>query len=356
MVADILQLTQNAVHTKDVESHVIVFFSHLVWNAEQRRPRAAVRIMGLFLLWLVAPQFLDQLLIAPLMGIIGMATRVSGLWLEQGLHLFLYLAAVFLVTWAATRFLDRRMLVDLGLRLSRSWWIDLLAGLALGALLMTLVFVAQLLLGWVTVTGVFQLRLARLPFLFGLVGPILLFIGVAIVEELMFRGYLLHNLAEGLNTSRLRAQIAIVLAWIISSLLFGLLHIFNPNSSWASTLNLMLAGVMLGLPTVLTGSLALPMGLHFTWNLFQGNIYGFPVSGNDFTGVTVIAVRQQGPPLWTGGSFGPEAGLLGLCAVALGCVLIVWWVRWRHGEARLWQPLAIYSKPGPQNEGKREYV
>ncbi len=266
--------------------------------------------------------------------------RIDGLWAEQIVHFVLYLLGVFGVTWIATSFLDRRQIQDLGLHLSRIWWIDFLAGLLLGALLMTLLFAVQWLLGWVTVTGAFQLRLSGVPFLAGLVGPILLFIAVAFVEELMFRGYLLHNLAEGLNTSRIRARVAIVLAWMISSLLFGLLHIFNPNSSWASTVNLTLAGVMLGLPTVLTGSLALPIGLHFTWNLFQGNVYGFPVSGNDFTGVTVIAIRQHGPALWTGGSFGPEAGLLALCAVALGCALIVWWVRWRYGATRLWLPLA----------------
>ena len=92
---------------------------------------------------------------------------------------------------------------------------------------------------------------------------------------------------------------------------------------------------MFGLGFVLTGELALPIGLHLTWNLVQGNLYGFPVSGKMQYATTVIAVEQHGPELWTGGAFGPEAGLLGILATVAGMAAIVGWVKWRYGDLSL---------------------
>jgi hypothetical protein len=102
----------------------------------------------------------------------------------------------------------------------------------------------------------------------------------------------------------------------------------------------MLAGVFLGLAYVLTGELAIPIGLHITWNFFQGNVFGFPVSGGDFSQATFIAIEQGGPDVWTGGAFGPEAGLMGIVAMLVGSGLIVLWVRWRRGSVGLHLPLA----------------
>jgi hypothetical protein len=85
---------------------------------------------------------------------------------------------------------------------------------------------------------------------------------------------------------------------------------------------------------LLTGELALPIGLHISWNFFQGNVFGFPVSGNAMP-TRVFAVEQGGDALLTGGAFGPEAGVIGLVAMLVGAGLIAAWVRITRGELHL---------------------
>ena len=134
-----------------------------------------------------------------------------------------------------------------------------------------------------------------------------------------------------------------MIATLLSSAVFGLLHLGNPNAGFISTFNIFVAGALLfALGVLLTGELAIPIGVHITWNFFQGNVFGFPVSGIEFRMATFISIQQGGPELWTGGAFGPEAGLLGLAAILLGGALTATWVRWRSGRARLRTQLAEY--------------
>jgi hypothetical protein len=268
--------------------------------------------------------------------------------LSDRLTLFaLRLIAVVLGTWFVVRFIDHRPWSQMGLQFDRLWWIDLLFGLFLGALLMSFVFVVEYVAGWVRVRDSFVVDLNATPFIVALIGPLVVSLVISIIEELLARGYQLRNLAEGLNMPSIGPSGAIVASWVISSSLFGLLHVFNPNATWFSTLYLMLTGVFFGLGYVLTGRLGLPIGLHFAWNFVQGNIYGFPVSGNIFGGATVISIEQGGPPLWTGGAFGPEAGLLGIAAILLGCLLTLLWVQARYKRVAFYLPLACFRPLHP---------
>jgi hypothetical protein len=152
------------------------------------------------------------------------------------------------------------------------------------------------------------------------------------MEEVVVRGYLLTNVAEALRPFGPWGAVALAVA--LSSVTFGALHAANPNATAVSVAGIALAGVMLGLGYVLTGEVGLPAGLHVTWNVFLGPVYGLPVSGADF-GVSLLVVRTSGPALLTGGAFGPEAGLLGAGASVLGSGVIAVYARRRYGPPDL---------------------
>ncbi len=245
--------------------------------------------------------------------------------------------------WLATRFLDRRSFSDLGLKLNKDWWLDFGFGMALGALLMGLIFLTEWAAGWTKVTGTFQTHTPGQLFVLAIVLPMLAFIAAGVNEELMSRGYQLKNMSEGLNFAAFGPRGAILLAVFTSSSIFGLLHLgvySTPSTTALSTINLAVAGFLLAAGYVLTGQLAISIGLHITWNFFQGNVFGFPVSGSEISQTTFIATEQSGPQLWTGGAFGPEAGLLNPVATLVGVFLIIVWVRYRYGRVSLKVSLA----------------
>lgn len=300
----------------------------LFWNDDESRPRAPWRILGALLLFVVAgiATAVALFALAAALAVVGVVVPAAGSFERTASMLslgFVVTVAVLVAGWLV----DRRRLADFGLRVDRAWWRDLGFGLALGALLMSLVFGVEYALDWVRITGYgvatggsFAVRLAS---------GVVVFLAVGFYEELMARGYLLTNVAEGLVGSLGRTG-AVAAAVVLSSAVFGVLHAGNPNATVVSTVSIGLAGVMLALGYVMTGELAIPIGLHVTWNAFQGLVYGFPVSGNAF-GVSVVGIEQQGPALVTGGQFGPEAGLIGIAAMLLGTLLIYGWARW-HGH------------------------
>jgi membrane protease YdiL (CAAX protease family) len=248
-----------------------------------------------------------------------------------------------LITWLImARWIDHRPMVDYGFHFTRSWWRDFGFGLLLGLLLMALIFLVEYSAGWLKVTATFHSTSPGILFWIELLIGFLFFVSVGIYEELITRGVLLRNMAEGLNAAVVGPQRALILGYLLSSLIFGILHGTNPNATMFSTLILMAAGLFLGLGYLLTGELAIPIGLHIAWNFCEGNIFGFPVSGMNM-GPAVLAIQQNGPVLFTGGAFGPEAGLVGLTAILLGGWLTVWWVRRTMGKAAIMQRLAVYN-------------
>src|SRR5919108_308148 len=213
--------------------------------------------------------------------------------------------------YVARVWLDKRSFESLGLKVDHQTIPDILMGILITFVQMGFIYVVMLTLGWLTFEG-FAWEFDPINVVIG--GVLFFFLGFILVgwnEELLSRGYHLQTIASGLN-----------LFWgvIISSAVFGLLHIQNPNATWVSAAGIFFAGVYLAYGYIRTKQLWLPIGLHIGWNFFEGVGFGFPVSGLDIYALTRITVH--GPELWTGGAFGPEAGLIVLPSLLLGGVLI----------------------------------
>ena len=125
---------------------------------------------------------------------------------------------------------------------------------------------------------------------------IMLFLGVAVGEEMIFRGVIFRMIDERWNTT---------VALIVSALFFGFIHLPNNGATWWSSLAIAIEAGLL------------PIGIHWAWNYVQGNIYGFAVSGTN-AGESVIITTTNGPDIITGGVFGPEASII---AVIYGIII-----------------------------------
>ncbi|HMK09032.1 MAG TPA: CPBP family intramembrane glutamic endopeptidase [Anaerolineales bacterium] len=222
-------------------------------------------------------------------------------------------------SYLARRFLDRRSFVSLGFTLDRHTVPDLAVGFLIPAVQLGLVLMLELLLSWTRWQGWAWQAASVSAVAGGLALSLVTFILVGYQEELLSRGYQLQNLVEG---SGLRW------ALFLSSVIFALLHLANPGSGAASTIGLIAAGYFLAFGWVRTGRLWLSIGLHIGWNLFEGSVYGFQVSG-----LAPFALMRHFPsgPAWaTGGAFGPEAGAVMLPAYAVGVLLVLAYSRNRR--------------------------
>ena len=280
------------------------FFRKLFKSPDGNRLRAGWRLL------------LHLLILIPIGMITGAASKVlfpfwhGGMLKDQLVSLIVMTLSIFI----ARRWLDKHSFASLGLKLDKKMWADLLAGIGITFLMMGLIYLIEFSMGWINFEGFAWDTESASSVTLNLLGVLVVFILVGWNEELLSRGYQLQNLADGIN-----------LVWgvVISSAVFGILHLGNPNATWLSAVGIFFAGVFLAYGYVRTNQLWLPIGLHIGWNFFEGVIFGFPVSGLDIYRLTRISVT--GPELWTGGAFGPEAGLIVLPALALGMGLIYWY-------------------------------
>jgi len=239
-------------------------------------------------------------------------------------HLFIaYLisfAAVTASVFLARILVDRRDLISLGLKIDRRAGVDLLAGILITLPMMGLIYLILWAAGWLTLEGFAWEDVGVLKAIGQTLLGFFTFILVGWSEELLSRGYHLQNLESGLNTRW---------AVLLSSGVFALLHIDNPNAGSVGfvIIGLALAGLFLAFGYLRTRQLWLPIGLHIGWNFFEGVIFGFPVSGLEPFHLTRISL--QGPMYWTGGAFGPEAGLVLIPGLLLGFLLVYCYTRGR---------------------------
>ncbi len=236
-----------------------------------------------------------------LKGLKGTQQGASGLGLAL-LSAF-SLAGELLTVWIFRKFIDRKSFVSLGFRL-QAYKKDLMAGLAWGIGLITAGFIILLASRSISLTGLHFNPATFFSFL-------LLFIIVAFNEEIMIRGYVLNNLMTSFNRYA---------ALLISAVIFAVLHLGNPNMSGLAFVNLLLAGLILGIYYIYMRNLWFSIGMHLTWNFFEGPVYGFAVSGMDARGIVQQEVVSNH---WlTGGAFGFEGSLVLTVILVISIYLI----------------------------------
>ena len=180
---------------------------------------------------------------------------------------------------------------DLGLRDFRARFKkDGVVGMALGFAACSAIFLLLLAAGNVVVEGV------NSPFSLSLFAWVLVFVAVGIAEEVMNRGFIM---------SVLRRTNSRFLVIVVPSLIFGLIHLTNPNVTLLSVVNIVLLGIALSLMYYKSGNVWMCIGFHIAWNLFQSVVYGMPVSGLDVPRVPGDAYPVGN--LLNGGGFGIEA-------------------------------------------------
>ncbi len=278
------------------------------YNSEEQRLRALFRILlfiFLFVLVMAAPSFIPY----TSLEFLGRFVLSLGLF------------------YVAIQYIDQRSWKQSGLIINSTWLKECIAGIVIAGGVMGFIFLIEWQTGSLEVTGYGWERNGDQFWLIPLLVFFIQMASVGFYEELMARGYLIPNIAEGFTISSITPQKAAIIAIVISSSIFGILHAGNPSASITAVVNIIIAGVMLAVPFVITGRLALPIGLHFSWNFFQGGIFGFRVSGMEVRS-SLIQIQQGGPEWWTGGAFGPEAGVIGVLGIILILLLSLLYLRW----------------------------
>ncbi|WP_111709565.1 CPBP family intramembrane glutamic endopeptidase [Lutibacter citreus] len=205
-----------------------------------------------------------------------------------------------LVVWFFMKFLDKESFIKLGFQ-TKNRLKDFIVGLLIGTVIMFTGYFLLLFLNEIY----FQKTIIDLK---EILLTIILFICVAVTEEVLLRGYILKNLMISFNK---------YLALIISSALFAAMHGFNPNIDLFSMSNIFLAGILLGLSYIYTKNLWFPIALHLSWNLFQ-SLLGFNVSGQDSYSLIEFSIKDNN--ILNGGAFGFEGSILSVIAMLITIV------------------------------------
>lgn len=251
-------------------------------------------------------------------GQVGIRAAMGSFPKGSGLIFVLVATTATVAVLVARRFLDRKSFASLGFDEFGRGWKDLLFGFLLSGAMAAVVFGTMVALGFVT-DVVIKISFAQA--VAALAVPLGLTILIGYWEELVFRGYLLQNMAEGLGMRN---------AIIVSCVLYGLVHAANPNAGLLSSTIIVLFGFLRIYGYLATGLLWLSIGMHIGWNFFQGPVFGFAASGHREE-ITVIEHTPAGADWLSGGDFGPEASIITVPVVLLALGAMYLWSRRRHG-------------------------
>ncbi|EGD32570.1 CPBP family intramembrane metalloprotease [Streptococcus sanguinis] len=215
-----------------------------------------------------------------------------------------------LVVFLWVRYREKRPFSSLGFY-KQDWFKNLLKGFLIGAVQFSLVVVLLL----VTGTGSLKLGQLNLQSLIFVVAIIPFWILQGGTEELVTRGWLFPAVSAKSN---------IFIGILISSALFGALHLFNPGVTVLSIVNIILDGIFACFLMLKYDNMWVLAGMHGAWNFVQGNIYGIQVSGQGASTSILNYSSQSSVDLLSGGAFGAEGSIFA-SIVLIGCIAYLYW-------------------------------
>lgn len=171
-----------------------------------------------------------------------------------------------------------------GLSLGRRWLGDFVGGAVIGVLFQAVSTAAILATGSGRTVGSWSMGVFNDLVTVGLAigATAAAFVIVGLWEEFLFRGVLIRELVVGLTFRKVSRPVATWSAVIVSALVFGALHL-NAGAAGLSAsvavVQAVVGGLYFGLAYVLTDSLALPVGIHFSTNFWTTVVFGQPESG-----------------------------------------------------------------------------
>ncbi|MBA3682592.1 MAG: CPBP family intramembrane metalloprotease [Bacteroidetes bacterium] len=243
----------------------------------------------------------------------------------------IYFISVILSLLIQIKFLDRSSFEKYGLKINKLWINDFLFGSFISFIQLVLFFIIMYLSENLEFVDYFVTSAPDYSFLEGFLSEMYGLLIGGVIEELFFRAFLFYIIYEALKTIiKDPTKRAIFMMFIISPL-FGLAHLGNNGATLISTINLMFDAMMMCLPFLITGRLGMSIGIHFAWNLIQGSVFGFAMSGN-IAKATIISVNMP-DNLFTGGVFGPEGSVLLVVLDLIAVVLILYWKKLKNYNA-----------------------
>lgn len=216
------------------------------------------------------------------------------------------------------KFIDKKELGYIGIKSLKYYYKDLILGLIIGAVLVTLNVILLLLTG----DASFSSEILNINVSNSLLKGFLILIVVGFAEETLFRGYFIMTLQQ-----MGKWWISI----LFSSIIFALLHGgLNDNVTYIGVVNILLAAILLGYMFIKTQSIWMPVGLHITWNYFQGYIFGVQVSGRALgEGLYTLNAKDT---IMTGGDFGLEGGLANTIVLVAALILMCIYFKKKQSE------------------------
>lgn len=257
--------------------------------------------------FLIVGQILGELLSIVTQKIIGSNPAI--IMLNTLICSFLFVS---LLTFARVKFREKRPISSIGF--GRKGFIK---KYLLGFLIGLLMFSSVVLL--LTISGNIEINNnpESLSGISALAGVLIVLPGWMIqggTEEVLTRGWLMPVLGARYN---------VAVGLITSSMIFGVLHLLNPNVGVLAIVNIVLVGLFLGLYVIKTKDLWGVCGLHAAWNWSQGNVFGFEVSGQKVASGSLMHLKSTGTEWFTGGAFGPEAGLAATLVLSIGIIAVL---------------------------------